>query len=164
MKKKTIILNKAQIEQRTRRMAFEIIESCYGISEVVLIGIEGNGVEFNNRIKKILEDISDIKVTQSVINIEKNAPLTSEINMQPYVDLNDKHIIMVDDVVNSGRTMIYAVSKVLESPIKSLKTVSLVDRTHRRFPIQVDFSGIELSTTLQDNILVDFKEEIAFLE
>ena len=97
------------------------------------------------------------------MTIDKNAPLDHPITLSEDIDLKEKNVILTDDVVNSGRTMIYSVAKILESPIRSLNTVALVERSHRRFPIRVNFSGIHISTTLQDMILVDFKENIAYL-
>jgi len=160
------ILNQNQIAQKTERIAFQIYENFHTESRIFIAGIEGNGFIFAERLMERLTVISkgDFKdgIRLFSININKDKPLDQDIILS--IDnefLKDANIIIVDDVINSGRTLIHAVSKLLENKVRSIKTAVLVNRTHRRFPISADFVGMDITTTLQDNIRVDLsgKEE-----
>lgn len=166
---KTELLNKVQIDQITERIAFEIYENFHNESKILIGGIKGNGFIFAERLseklKSICNDDFNLGIDLFKISINKQSPLNSEITTSPSIDSNDKTpIILVDDVINSGKTMLYAVSHLLQDPKSTIKTAVLVNRTHRRFPISADFVGMNISTTIQDNIRVEFGEnEKAYL-
>lgn len=163
---KTIILNSEQIEHKTKRIAYQIYESNINESEVILAGIKENGFIFAKRIKEALEKISPIKVTLCEVIIDKKKPrnpVTTSIAPEGY---KNKPLILVDDVLNSGTTLIYAAKLFLEVPLKRFKTVVLVNRNHKKYPIKADFKGISLSTSMQEHIYVEFKgkQAQAFLD
>lgn len=159
MPEKTIILNNKQILQKMDRMAYQIYENYYNESELIIAGIAPDGEILAKKIIKKLEAISTIKITYANIFLNKNNPLTEAVKLSLEKNqFENKHIIIVDDVLNSGLTMMYAINKFLETSVKSIKTLVLVDRSHKRFPIKVDFVGLSLSTTMQEHVQVSLEE------
>lgn len=163
---KTIILNNEQIRHKTKRIAYQIYESNINENEVVLAGIKENGFIFAKRIKDELTKISPIKVTLCEVVINKRKPRDPISTSLPAADYKNKSLVLVDDVLNSGTTLIYAAKLFLEVPLKRFKTVVLVNRNHKKYPIKADFKGISLSTSMQEHIYVEFegKNAQAFLE
>ena len=158
MSDRTLVLDHVSIMQKIRRIAYQIYEFNYSEKEIIFVAIEKQGVILAERIKPILEDISGIKVTLISLKINKKSPLNNpELNGSGEI-LNGKSVILIDDVLNSGRTLIYGARHILEYSVKNLTTVVLVDRLHRKFPIKADFVGLTLSTTIQDHIAVIFSE------
>jgi len=156
---KTLILNSKQIEQKINRIAFQIYENNYGEKEIIVAGISDNGYLFAKRIADVLQKISPIKAKLIEIKINKENPAASEIKISlTDKELKNKVIILVDDVLNSGRTLIFGAKPFLISPVKRLTTAVLVDRGHNRYPIKADFVGLSLSTTLQEHITVELKK------
>ena len=156
---KTLILSAIQVEQKIQRIAHQILEKNYDEKEIVLIGIANRGYLLAEKINAALQNITKIKVTLHKLKLHKDKPLDNDVDFSTDLDyLNNKSIILIDDVLNSGRTLIYATRYILESDIKYLTTVVLVDRKHRKFPIKANFVGLTLSTTLQEHISVDFKD------
>ena len=166
---KTEILNQDQITQITERIAFEIYENFHTESQIFIAGIEGNGFVFAERLMEALSKISKDDFKDGIrlfsIKVNKDSPLDAPIALNIDANyLDGANIVLVDDVINSGRTLIHAVAKLLENRVRSLKTAILVNRTHRRFPISADFVGMDITTTLQDNIRVELSgEEVAYL-
>lgn len=153
------LLNSKKVQQMIERMVHEIIENFYDENEVTIIGISKMGSKLANRIVKRLEEINPFTIKYYDIIIEKDAPLSSPIKFSPEsIVLKKKRVILIDDVLNSGRTMIYAANHILGQPVKSLTTLSLVDRIHRRFPIKADIVGISLSTTIQEHVIVELNK------
>lgn len=155
----TLILNHRQIEQKTRRMAYQIYESNSGEEELILAGIMSSGFELAKRIKKQLSIISGIKVSLCQLKIDKKNPLAPIHCSQPRERYKNKGVVLVDDVLNSGATLIYGAKFFLEVPLKKLQTVVLVDRSHKQYPIKADFKGISLSTSLNETVSVTFEGE-----
>lgn len=154
----TPILNERQIKQKLDRIAYQIAENCFGVKTLYIIGIIGNGYNIAEEISNRLKEISEHEIIIGKLTIDKKEPLTHDISITlPLEDLENQTIILVDDVLNSGRTMQYALTKLLERPIESIKTVALVDRKHRNYPIRCDFVGMTLSTTLQERVEVDIE-------
>lgn len=150
-----LVLNKQQIDQKIHRLSHEIIENTYGIPDLLIGGIVGNGEVFAGQIADIIRANSSQKITVFTIDLHKDLPLehpiVSSIDTQSF---RGKTVILVDDVINSGTTMQYALMKILEQPVQSVKTVALVNRLHRRYPIKCDFVGMTLTTTLQNRVEV----------
>lgn len=156
---KTLILNSKQIEQKINRIAYEIYENNPGEKEIIIAGISDNGYIFAKRLADVVQKISPIKATLIEIKIDKENPLAKEIKISlSDKELKNKVIILADDVLNSGKTLIFGAKPFLIAPVKRLTTVVLVDRGHNRYPIKADFVGLSLSTTLQEHITVDFKK------
>ncbi len=153
---KTQILSKKQIQQKLNRMAWQIFEANYQESTIIIAGINGNGFIIAERLSFIIRDISDIKILLTEIKINKKEPFNSPIELSiEESDYTDKVVILVDDVLNSGKTMIYGVKHFLNAPVKKIITTALIDRMHHRFPIRSDYSGLVLSTSIKDHVAVD---------
>ena len=165
MTKKTKILDKKQLEQKINRLAWEIYERNYSQTELLIVGIEKRGVETSKRIANAISNISNIKVKRAKILMDKDNPLSSKINISvDHADFENKIVILVDDVLNSGKTLIYAAQQFLSVPLVNLSTLVLVNRNHNQYPIKADYVGLSLSTTLQDHVNVVFgKDEGIYL-
>jgi len=149
------ILSHLQLDQKINRLAHQLIENCYGENEVYLGGICGNGIVLAEKIKSIVECESELKTNVFEISLDKLDPLSQPISLSiPEEKLNQAYVILIDDVINSGVTMQYALKKILQKPTKAIKTVVLIDRMHRRYPIKADFVGMSLSTTLKERVEV----------
>jgi pyrimidine operon attenuation protein/uracil phosphoribosyltransferase len=160
-----IILNNTQVEQKIRRIAFQIYESNSNETEVIIAGIADNGYFLAEKISNVLSEISPIKVVLCKVFINKKnpiSPITTSINSEEY---QNKALVLVDDVLNSGTTLIYGVKHFLEVPLKRFKTAVLVNRNHKKYPVKADFKGISLSTSIKEHVVVEFKtnETIAYL-
>lgn len=156
----TQILEAAQISQKLNRMAYEIYETNFREKEIFIAGIDGNGYRVAGRLVDILASISPLKIKLGRITIDKENPWGSEPKIDfSEKDFHNKPVVVVDDVLNSGKTLIYAVKLFLDKPVKRLNTLVLVDRSHTRYPIKADFVGLSLSTTLQERIDTDFSKK-----
>lgn len=150
-----VILNHQQIQQKITRLGHELLENCFEENKIFIGGIQGNGFELAKKIAAIISRNSDISVNQFEIKINKTEPWKEEVSLSIDEDkLKKGFIILVDDVINSGKTMQYALVKILEQPTKTIRTVVLVDRKHRRYPVKADIVGLSLSTTLKDRVEV----------
>ena len=153
---KNIILTNQQIEHTTKRIAYQIYETFVAEEEIVIAGITGNGFTFAQKITTELGKISTLKISLCEVHINKQKPeqeITTSLSTNQY---SDKGLILVDDVLSSGTTLIYAVKHFLNVPLKKFKTVVLVDRNHKKYPIKADFKGISLSTSLLEHVDVNF--------
>lgn len=164
-KENNIILDTVQIDQKIKRIAYQIYESNSDEKEVVIAGIVGNGYIFAEKLVKVLSEISDLKVTICLVNINKKNPLekiTTSLTVEEY---ENKSLVLVDDVLSSGTTLIYGVKHFLEVPLKRFKTAVLVNRNHKKYPVKADFKGVSLSTSIKEHVQIDFLEEasVAYL-
>tara|TARA_B110000503_G_scaffold37168_1_gene60798 strand:+ start:131 stop:625 length:495 start_codon:yes stop_codon:yes gene_type:complete len=149
------ILSSTDIDQKVTRIAYQLLENCFQEEEIFIGGIIGNGDVLAKRIAEIIKTNSDLKVHLFEIKIHKSEPWSNPIELsQDKSKLKNGYIILVDDVLNSGKTMQYALIELLQFPTKAIKTVALVDRKHRRFPVKADFVGLSLSTTLKEHVEV----------
>ena len=153
---KIAILTAAQIEQKLRRMAFEIWEKNNKEKEIFIIGIEETGAAVASKISEILKEISPLKVNLSSIKINKKNPLSDIIQLEN-ASLNKKTVILVDDVANSGKTLLYALKPLMDFEPAKIQVAVLVDRKHKNFPVTPDIIGHSVATTIQENIMVNYK-------
>ncbi|WP_299013580.1 phosphoribosyltransferase family protein [uncultured Polaribacter sp.] len=152
----TIILNNQQINQKIKRIAYQIYESNTSEKEVIIAGIIGNGYIFAKKIATILENISDLKVILCEVNINKKKPLEKVSTSIAITEYKKKSLVLVDDVLNSGTTLIYGIKHFLDVPLKRFKTAVLVNRNHKKYPVKADFKGISLSTSINEHVQVSF--------
>ncbi len=162
---KKIILTQEQIQHITRRIAYQVYETFVEEKEIVIAGILKSGYVFAKKIADELTSISDIKILLCEVEINKQhpvAPIRTSLTEEEYTQ---KAIVLVDDVMNSGATLIYGVRHFLNVPVKKFKTAVLVDRNHKNYPVKADFKGISLSTSTLEHIQVVFneQEEYAYL-
>ncbi len=152
-----IILNNDQIQHKIRRIAYQIFESNVDESHIILAGISKSGFIFAQRLKAVLEEISGISVELCEVQVDKKNPIKEVKTSLSSQDYSGKSIVLIDDVLNSGATLIYGVKHFLEVPLKQFKTAVLVDRSHKKYPVKADFKGISLSSTLNEMVQVHFK-------
>ncbi|MFK8282469.1 phosphoribosyltransferase family protein [Capnocytophaga cynodegmi] len=152
------ILNNNDIQHKIRRIAYQIYETNLNEKQIILAGIQGNGYIFAEKLKVVLSEISPIEVILCKVTMNKKNPLEGITTSIKSDDYQNKVIVLVDDVLNSGLTLIYGVKHFLEVPLKKLTTAVLVNRNHKNYPIKADFKGISLSTSLQEHVSVDFSE------
>lgn len=151
------ILNHQEIEHKIRRIAYQIYETFVDEEEIVIAGIAENGYLFAEKIADTLQSISPLKVLLCEVFIDKHQPtkkITTSLSASEYTN---KGLILVDDVLNSGTTLVYGVRHFLDVPLKKFKTAVLVDRNHKKFPVKADFKGISLSTSLFEHVNVIFE-------
>ena len=156
---KNIILTHGQIEHKIKRIAYQIYETFVDEQEIVLAGIASNGFTFAKKIAEALETISPIKVILCEVKIDKQNPFKQVTTSISSKDYENKGLVLVDDVLNSGTTLVYAVKHFLDVPLKKFKTAVLVDRNHKKYPVKADFKGISLSTSLLEHVDVVFNEK-----
>ena len=153
-----VILNHQQIQHKIRRIAYQIYESNVDEKKIIVAGIEGGGLKFAKKLQRVLEDITEAEIILCRVRLDKKNPLTSGVETSLTEDeYRDQPVVLVDDVLNSGSTLIYGVHHFLKTPLKRLKTAVLVNRNHKRYPVKADFKGISLSTSLQEHVEVVFK-------
>jgi pyrimidine operon attenuation protein/uracil phosphoribosyltransferase len=151
---KNVILTQQEIDYKTRRIAYQIYETFSDETEVVLAGIASNGYLFTKKLAAELERISDLKIILCEVKINKQQPLDAVQTSLSPAEYTNKALVLVDDVLNSGTTLIYGVIHFLDVPLKKFKTAVLVDRNHKQYPVKADFKGLSLSTSLQEHIKV----------
>tara|TARA_B100000902_G_scaffold50257_1_gene57023 strand:- start:308 stop:811 length:504 start_codon:yes stop_codon:yes gene_type:complete len=155
MIKKCKILDDKAINQKIIRLAWQVYEDNLNEDRIIIIGVSGRGEVLASRLSKIISQISSIKTRLGKINLDKDNPHNSEIKVNlDASEYKDEVIILVDDVLNSGKTLMYASKYFLNNTLVKLSTVVLVDRNHNRFPIKADYVGLSLATTLQEYITV----------
>ncbi len=158
----TIVLNATQVNQKIDRLAFQIHENTYNEKEIIIAGIAGNGFKLAELLAERLANFSEVKVTLVPVNVNKEDPLAINASVElEKADAEDKVVILVDDVLNSGKTLIYGIRHFLQVRLKALRTVALIDRDHKRFPVKADYVGLVLSTTLQEHVRVVLDGEMA---
>jgi pyrimidine operon attenuation protein / uracil phosphoribosyltransferase len=156
------ILTHEQINHIIKRIAYQIYETFIDEGSITMAGIASNGYVLATKIAKEIELISSIKVTLCEVKIDKNNPnsaVTTSIQPEKY---QNKGLVLVDDVLNSGTTLIYGVKHFLEVPISKFKTVVLVDRNHKKYPVKADFKGISLSTSSKEHVTVVFENDSSY--
>ena len=153
-----IILTHQEIEHKIRRIAYQIYETFVDEEEIVIAGIATNGFVFAQKIAAALQEIATLKIALCEVNVNKQhpeAPIQTSLSKEEYAN---KGLIVVDDVLNSGTTLIYAVRHFLDVPLTKFKTAVLVDRNHKKYPVKADFKGISLSTSLLEHVRVVFDD------
>ncbi|GMN11772.1 phosphoribosyltransferase domain-containing protein [Croceitalea sp. MTPC9] len=152
------ILSHEQIQHKIKRIAYQIYEANVEETEIIIAGIDGGGLSFAKKISSVLEKITDANIILCKVHMDKQNPLESGVTTSlKEGSYKDRSIVLVDDVLNSGTTLIYGVHHFLKTPLKQLKTAVLVNRNHKKYPVKADYKGISLSTSLNEHIKVVFK-------
>lgn len=153
------VLTDRQIRQKIRRLAIEILEHNYDEPEIILLGVNSNGMTFARLLHAELEKAATQPILLAQLAVNPANPLSSDVQLDIAAgQLDDKVVIVVDDVANTGRTIFYACKPLLQTLPKKVEVAVLVDRTHKSFPVKVDYFGISLATTLLENIDVKIRE------
>ena len=157
--KRTLILNKTQILQKSRRIAYQILEDNFEEKSIVLVGIADRGYIFANRLQMILQEIAPEKSIDIIkVTIQKDKRSLEATTDLPVEIAKNKTVILIDDVLNSGRTLTYALGVFINVPLKKMRTAVLIDRSHHIFPIFSDFYGLKPSTILKEHVTVCLEE------
>ncbi len=160
---KILILDKRQTQQKIKRIAFEIYENNFKEKEIVLAGVYDKGYLFGKILQNELQQICDAQITLVKVSLDKFSPQQSEIELDVDVKtLKKKTIILLDDVLNTGRTLAYSLKPFLNIDIKKLQTAVIVDRGHKSFPVSADYVGYALATALKEQIEVELEDAKAF--
>ena len=146
------ILNHEEIKHKIRRIAYQIYENNVNESEIILAGIDSNGYILAKKLKTVLSKISTINPTLCKVSIDKKNPRNAIKTSISTNDYKNKSVVLIDDVLNSGTTLIYGVRHFLDVPLKQFKTAVLVNRNHKKYPVKEDFKGISLSTSLHEHV------------
>ena len=154
---KNCVLDMDSINRKIRRMAFEIAERNIDEDELIIAGIQGNGELVAGHLTKELLKIRTFQITPVTIRLNKKDP--RNVFVDPPSDIENKVIIIVDDVANTGKTMLFALKPFLEWNTKKIQTLALVERSHKLFPIQTDYTGLSITTTLQEHISVETEND-----
>jgi pyrimidine operon attenuation protein / uracil phosphoribosyltransferase len=154
---KKYILSAELADMKLRRMAYEILENNPGVSAITLAAIHGNGLVVARQMERLLRSISSVSVEQVEVTMDKHFPGTAALSRP--IDLEGRTIILIDDVTNSGRVLVYALKPFLEGYPGRIQSLVLIERSHKTFPIHPDYVGLSLSTTLHEHISVEVNED-----
>ncbi len=155
--KKNKIKSAIDIQSSIRRIAYQLYETNIDETNLVLVGIEKKGAYLSKLIGLELCKISNIKLIHVTLEINKKKPQNTIQSSLPISQIENHSIVIVDDVLNTGSTLIYAVNHFLQISVKQIKTVVMVNRNHKKYPIKADFKGLSLSTSLNDHVTVVFE-------
>ena len=156
--RRVLILDHIQIQQKINRMAYQILEDNIDEEEIIIAGVIARGYRLALRLEKVLKEISHFKIKMIQIELNKeSSKLESAVNV-PLSECENKVIILVDDVLSSGKTIAYGIGVFLNIPLKKLRSVVLINRSHKLFPVSTDFVGLELSTVLKEHVSVVLDE------
>ncbi len=150
---KNCVLNADAISRKIRRMALEVAEQNPDEKDIIIAGINGNGEILAALLMEELKKVKGFHIHYTTIRLNKKDPVNIELDKS--MDLNGKMVLLTDDVANSGRTMLFALKPLLNARPKKIQTLVLVERSHKLFPIQTDYKGLSISTTLQEHISVE---------
>ena len=157
---KNLLLYDEQVRQKIRRMAFEIYENNFEEERIILAGLDPMGYRLAELLQQNLQEVSPLEVLLIRVKLDKTAPLQSAVELDKDVaSLAKQVVVIVDDVFNTGRTLAYSFKPFLEIPVKKLQVAVLVDRGHHSFPVQPDYVGYSLSTTINEHIEVNLMDE-----
>jgi len=155
---KSKILDVQGIDQKIKRLAWQVYEKNLAEKEIIVVGISERGLMLAKQLAVHIQEISKIKTKLSHLELDKDTPYNKEVTLNLEVkEYTNKVVVLVDDVLNSGKTLMYAAKHFLTTPLKRLAIMVLVDRNHNRYPVKADYVGLSLATTLQEYINVELK-------
>ena len=153
------ILSHTRIRATIKRLALEIIEHNHQERELFFLGINNNGFHFGKLLEEEIAKLTDLPTTLTRLRIDPAAPLSAPVSLD--IDpnrLQDRVVILVDDVANTGRTLFYAFAPLLGVLPRRVRVAVLVDRKHKHFPVDTDYVGLSLATTLRETIEVRLRD------
>jgi pyrimidine operon attenuation protein/uracil phosphoribosyltransferase len=157
---KNYILTQQVAEKKLKRLAYEIVENNTGEQQLILAGIRDNGSAIARIIRQLLQEITGGKMTIELIDITLDKRTPREVTLSRNLPFDDQVIIVVDDVASSGKTLLYAMKPFLDFHPRKIESLVLVGRTHHAFPVHPDYTGLSLSTTLQEHIYVEVEGDL----
>ena len=161
---KTLVIDAIALERKITRMAWELYERHFSESHLVMVGISNSGYTLAGRIAEKIQQISPLSVQLLELSVNKRAPQKGPTTLHASLEvLDNQAVVVIDDVLNAGTTLIYAVQYLLNAPVRRMTTAVLVDRNHKSFPIKADVKGLSLSTSLHDQVDVSWEENAVYL-
>ena len=152
---KKIVLDSIDINNKIKRISFEILEKNFNENEIFLVGILPNGKYLSNKISEFLSQFSKIKLNLHFIEIEKKSRSIDRIIASLNSEMvNNKVIVIIDDVMNSGGTLMYSINEMLKFKPKKIQIAVLIERYYKNFPLNPDYKGLELSTSETEHVEV----------
>lgn len=159
IEEKNLILNETQIRQKVKRIAFEIYENNFQEKDVVVAGVNGQGYTLAQLLVENLKAISPFNLLLAKVSLNKQEPLKSSVELdKDLAEVSGKCIVIVDDVLYTGRTFLQSLKPFLNTEIKKIQTAVLIDRSHKQFPVSADYTGYELSTTIDEHVKVSLDQ------
>lgn len=158
VKNKKYILQGDVIAKKLKRLALEVIENNIDEKELIFVGVQTTGVIIARWLQKLVRKLSDIKIEILTMDIDKQMP--KDVVLSAPMNFNGKVVVLIDDVTNSGKTLLYAMKPFLEFHPKKIQTLVLVERSHTQFPVSANYKGVSLATTLQEHIIVEVEGEM----
>lgn len=159
MPQRNVILDETSIARKLERIAYEIYENNYAENELLLIGIRENGFKLAARLKQHLENISKMNVTVASVELDKRNPMKRDIKLDIDAStVKGKIVVIVDDVAQSGKTLLYAMKPLLDHSPAAIQVAVLVDRKHKKFPVTADYVGTLLSTGMNEQVILEMEE------
>jgi pyrimidine operon attenuation protein/uracil phosphoribosyltransferase len=157
---KVKILDHDKLVRKIDRIAWQVYENHAELNEIHIVGISGNGLKFASLLSEKLSQISNLNVCFYQLELDKNNPENDTIRISPDASmLNNQSVLIVDDVLNTGKTTMYAINEVIKFKPNSIRVAVVIDRDHKNFPVFADFVGLALSTNIQEHVLVDFSKD-----
>lgn len=154
MEQKNYILNKEEAGQKLHRMALELAEDLNGdTAPVIIIGIRNNGTIIAERVGFLLKSYVTNEIRIISVSMDKSRP--GKVTLSEQLNFDDLHVVIADDITNSGKVLLYALKPLLDFHPKTIQTLVLVERMHKLFPVKPDYVGLSVATTLQDHIQVE---------
>ena len=151
------ILNSNQISQKILRLSWQVYEDNFSEKEIILVGIGEQGLLIAEQVKFHLNTISKLKTTVFSLDVDRAKPFNKVNTELTENDFKNKVIILIDDVLHSGKTLTYAFKTFLDTSVKKMAVLVLIDRNHNTFPVKANYVGLSLSTTLKEYIEVELK-------
>jgi pyrimidine operon attenuation protein/uracil phosphoribosyltransferase len=166
MSERTVVLDHVHVQRKLQRIAHQLHEENHAEKGIVLVGIAPRGMALAQRLAALLGPIADLEVELVELKLDKDRPLEAAVKLSVPLDgLRGRTVVLVDDVLMSGRTLMHAAAHLVTVPLKRLLTVVLVDRRHRSYPIRADIVGLTLSTTTQEHISVELgRKDAVYLD
>lgn len=154
--KRSQVLDHEHVQRKLQRIAIQLCEENWTAKELVVVGIAPRGAKLAHRLAELIVATGNMRVQLVELSLDKDAPLTGPVKLSAELStLKERTVVLVDDVLMSGRTMMHAAAHLVQVPLARLTTVVLVDRRHRTYPIRADIVGLTLSTTVQERITVE---------
>ena len=153
---KNYILSPEVAAKKLKRMAFEILENNFGESSFILAGIRESGTVIAETIQRLLLEIAGLQTELITVSLDKKNPTT--VHLSKPLDFTNKVVILIDDVSNSGKTLMYAIRPFLDTSPKKIQTLVLVERSYNAFPVKPDYVGLSVATTIQEHIYVEVEK------
>lgn len=152
---RTLVLDKQQVALKIKRIAWEIYERHASEKDLILVGIAKSGYWLASQVQKELTQISDLDISLVEMEMNKKDPLGNSVKLSANLEsFNHKNVVLIDDVLNSGKVLIYGIRFLLTQPLNMLTTAVLVDRNHKTFPVKADVKGLSLSTSMNEHVEV----------